>query len=315
MSHINKLLEFHHVDIFDKSASEDFYILEYLRITNKMFKWTGLPDSIPERILEHYLQTKGIIACTKDNAGELRVFFGGYGDEPDIYYEPTKFIISNPLFQKTCTIGEDCVVLRNDSALQGLLPLYSRYARLMLENDISIYDAEINMRIQSLISASDDKTRASAELYLKRVEEGKPGIIAQSGFLDDALSTKPFATAGTTNGLSQLIEMHQYLKGSLLNEIGLNANYNMKRERINSAESELNNDGLLPFVEDMLQCRIEACEAINAMFGTNISVDLNSSWKIRKEEAEEGGNEDAANDIKGSNSGESGEPVPEGDGE
>lgn len=75
------------------------------------------------------------------------------------------------------------------------------------------------------------------------------------------------------------------MKASWFNDTGLNANYNMKRESINSNESQLNDDMLMPTVDDMLDCRQEGLEKVNAMFGTNITVELNSSWKINKEEA------------------------------
>jgi len=82
----------------------------------------------------------------------------------------------------------------------------------------------------------------------------------------------------------QLIELQQYLKASWFNDIGLQANYNMKRESIGAEEGQMNNDGLIPLIEDMLKSRKEGIEQVNTMFSTNISVELASSWKIRKEE-------------------------------
>lgn len=289
-------------DFFDKEAAMNRYLQEFMRITNRMFKWEGLPDTIPERKLEEFLQTKGIVYFTKcrplrssdrpqDYAEEgLYVFFGGYGGGRDVYYEPTVANIANPAVPDlpvNLSIGEECCVCFNDSQKQGLVPMFQKYAKLLVENDISIYDAEINLRIQTLIQASDDRTKASAELYLQRIEEGHIGIISGKTLdPETALATKPFVTGGNSNALSQLIEMHQYLKASLLNELGLNANYNMKRERINSAESELNNDGLLPLVDDMLEMRKQAAERINAMFGTNITVEKASAWEFRQLAAE-----------------------------
>ena len=289
-------------DFFDKEAAMNRYLQEFMRITNRMFKWEGLPDTIPERKLEEFLQTKGIVYFTKcrplkssdrpeDFAEEgLYVFFGGYGGGRDVYYEPTVANIANPAvpdLPANLSIGEECCVCFNDSQKQGLIPMFQKYAKLLVENDISIYDAEINLRIQTLIQASDDRTKASAELYLQRIEEGKIGIISGKSLdPETALATKPFVTGGNSNALSQLIEMHQYLKASLLNELGLNANYNMKRERINSAESELNNDGLLPLVDDMLEMRKQAAEKINAMFGTDITVEKASAWEFRQLAAE-----------------------------
>lgn len=289
-------------DFFDKEAAMNRYMQEFMRITNRMFKWEGLPDTIPERILEEFLQRKGIVYFAKcrplkssdrpqDYAEEgLYVFYGGYGGGRDVYYEPTVANIANPAvpdLPENIRIGEDCCVCFNDSQKQGLVPMFQKYAKLLVENDISIYDAEINLRIQTLIQASDDRTKASAELYLQRIEEGHIGIISGKSLdPETALATKPFVTGGNSNALSQLIEMHQYLKASLLNELGLNANYNMKRERINSAESELNNDGLLPLVDDMLEMRKQAAEKINAMFGTDITVEKASAWEFRQLAAE-----------------------------
>ena len=87
------------------------------------------------------------------------------------------------------------------------------------------------------------------------------------------------------------------------NDIGISANYNMKREAINSAEAQLGNDALLPFIDDMLRCREQACEEINSMYGTNISVKLDSAWAYNAEAYEEEVQEGGANnetDIDGS---------------
>lgn len=288
-------------DILDKEKNFRKYILMFLRITNRIFKYTGLPDTIPARTLEKLLQMKGVIffyksnpafsAASPEKLGEgLYVFTGGYGGAENVYYEPTVANISNPCcpdIPMNLEIGKDCCVMWNDSFKQGLLPIIQKYAFLMMESDISILDAEYNLRIQSLIQASDDRTKASAEEWLRQVIAGKPGIIAGKSLdPETALATKPFATGGQTNAMSQLIEMHQYLKASFLNEIGLNANYNMKRERINSAETELNNDGLLPLVDDMLREREDALEKVNAMFGTNIKVEKASAWEFRQLAAE-----------------------------
>ena len=86
---------------------------------------------------------------------------------------------------------------------------------------------------------------------------------------------------------NNLIELEQYLKASWYNELGLNANYNMKRESINSGESQLNNDMLIPLVDDMLKRRKEGAEKVNNMFGTNITVELASAWEDNQEEIDE----------------------------
>jgi hypothetical protein len=60
----------------------------------------------------------------------------------------------------------------------------------------------------------------------------------------------------------------------------------MKRESINSNESQLNDDMLHPLIDDMLARRREALEEVNKMFGTNITVDFNGAWLTNEKEEE-----------------------------
>ena len=55
----------------------------------------------------------------------------------------------------------------------------------------------------------------------------------------------------------------------------------MKRERLNTSEVEMNSEALYPLVDNMLYNRRLAVEEINEKFGTNISVEFNSSWDYR----------------------------------
>ena len=273
-------------DFADKSRCINQHISYMLNRTHSMFKWEGLPETVPVRSLELYLQTNGNV-CFYKHKGELYVFTGGLGGEPDAYYMPTVYTIANPALKLSVNakIGVDCVVVPNDSLYIGLLPLFSRYASGMTETELSIRVATINSRIIDLISAPDDRTRASAEKFLQDTVSGKLGVIAETAFLD-GVRAQPYGTTGNSNIITNLIELEQYFKASWFNELGLNANYNMKRESINSGESQLNTDALLPLVDDMLACRQRGAAAVNEMFGTEISVHLASAWELTAEETE-----------------------------
>lgn len=270
-------------DFADKDRARGQYIGYFLNRTQSMFKWEGLPDTIPARMLELYLQTNGN-ACFYKYEGNLYVFFGGRGGTPDVYYMPTIYTIANPALHLNvmANIDIDCVVMPNDSMYMGLLPLFDRYATAMTETELSIDIACVNARIIDLIGAGDDRTRESAIKYLEDVRAGKLGVIATNEFLN-GISATPYGATGH-NTITDLIELMQYQKASCFNELGLNANYNMKRESLNSSESQLNNDALLPLIDDMLNCRKLYAEKVNNMFGTDISVEFNSSWEDNMQE-------------------------------
>ena len=270
----------------NKRDCADLIIDYMIDRTQSMFRWSGLPESIPQRMLELYLQLRGH-CCFYDYEGTLYVFVGGLGGKPDAYYMPTIYTIANPALEisKNLEIDKDCIVASNDSLYIGLYPLFKKYAVMLTETELSINVATINSRIVDLISAPDDRTKTSAEKYLKDVEDGKLGVIAENAFLD-GIRTQPYGNTGNSNNITNLIELNQYQKASFFNEIGLDANYNMKRESLNSSESLLNKDILQPLIDNMLECRKIAAEKVNEMFGTEISVDFASSWEDNAEELE-----------------------------
>lgn len=285
-------------DFLDKERCIGQHVKYMLNRTQSMFKWEGLPETIPERDLELMLQINGNVGIASVEGGSLYAFCGGLGGEPNPYYRPTIYTVANPALKlsKNFVIDEDIIIISNDTMLIGLIPLFERYSSAITETEISMLDANINARIISLISASDDRTKASAEKYLKDIINGNLSVIASDEFLG-GIKTQPYANTAH-NVITDLIELEQYLKASWYNELGLNANYNMKRESINSGESQLNNDMLIPLVDDMLKRRKEGAEKVNNMFGTNITVELASAWEDNQEEIDEALNEEEPEEKK-----------------
>lgn len=261
-----------------------------ISILNRMqsaFKWNSLPETIPQKWLELQLMSQGFSFITKVG-NDLYAFTGGLGGEPDAYYQPTICVVANPAlkFNKTCKIGTDGVLINNDTMRAGLIPLIGKYAGLLTENTITMRIADIMARTTNIISASDDNTLESVKTYLKELEKGTLGVIQQNPFLnEDDLKVQP-AASSTGTRITDLIEVEQYLKASMYNELGLQANYDMKRESINSNEAQLNDDVLQPLIDNMLTERQNACEELNKLFGTNISVELNSAWHDNELERE-----------------------------
>ena len=157
--------------------------------------------------------------------------------------------------------------------------MYQKYCTLMNENEITMLLVTVNKRIQNFISANDDSTVQSARKFLQNVFDGKMGVIAEQRLFDSL----KIAHTGSQTGMSltELFEFEQYLKASLFNEIGLSANYNMKRERLTKSEVECNTDNLYPLPDEMLSSRREAIDKINNLFGTDILVEFSSSWDYR----------------------------------
>lgn len=279
--------EMNYKDLFekpDKGLMLQSYVRYFLARLQSMFKYENLPETIPQKWLENYLMCNGHCGILRADDGLLYAVNGALGGECDEYYVPKIYTVSNPYLKtKNVYIRDvDICVIFNDVYIQGLLPLLNRYCMQLVENDITLNIADIVSRATIIMSAKDDNTKASAELFIKRLKDGDLSVIAEKSFAEDSLHINQFREV--TDTLTNLIEYHQYIKASLYNELGLNSNYNMKRESINSNESQLNDDMLHPLIDDMLKCRKVGIEKVNEMFGTNITVEFDSAWKVNEDE-------------------------------
>lgn len=263
-------------------------------LTNKccnLFKWEGLPDTIDERALNLDLVLSGKVCWTKFN-DKLYALTGNVGGEPNVYYEPQEFIIANPILgSKKVKIrhrdgsqaveGLDGILMANSDVDQmsdrtsgGLFGLIYQYAGLLADNISSLNISQINGRISQIWTADDEALARTAELILKDIYEGKPyKIIAQD--MIDKVGVLPAAQTGQSNTLLNLMEIHQFFLAQFYSELGIAAQGNLKRERINTAETELMTGSYDINIFNMLKNREEAVEQINSLFGTSISVKLN----------------------------------------
>src|SRR5699024_6008075 len=70
----------------------------------------------------------------------------------------------------------------------------------------------------------------------------------------------------------------------MYNEVGIDLNFNMKRERLNSGEVSQNAEMLFPLVNNMFRNRKEGIEKLNEKFNLSVTFDYGSIWKKRDDE-------------------------------
>lgn len=313
----------------------DGAMLRYVEImlarTNMMFEYKNLPRTLPPSMLELMLQSYGTIAITHvpaanvlrnnqqdiphsdppntpdeedgtstgtidDSAPDLYAFRCTFGGEPDIYYRPTKAIIANPALNKSMELelGKECVMAKSDILGQGLLPIFKRYAFQMAHVDVSFYTALISTRMQTRIVANTGADFNSAMDYINRLKVGDLSAIASKPFLDGIQFSDPTSASHTV--VTSLLDLAQYLKLSWYNELGIDPNISNKREYVSAEQLASSTDTLMPLVDNMLECRILMCEAINELYNTDIQVKKASAWQEKEMEtiqemmAEESGN-------------------------
>jgi len=275
-------MNFRQYDFRQKDRNLNYFIQYMLTRTLQMFRYSGLPETIPAEELEKLLQVNGFAFITEVE-GNLYAFNGSLGGEEGVYGEATEIVISSPAlrFNKTLNIKEDGVLITNDFLKLGLIPLISRYGTILNENEITMILATINKRVNNHIAVSDDNTAESAKKYLEKLEAGELGYIMENRLYESLKSIS--ASDNNSTRLTDLIELQQYTKASLYNELGLNSNFNMKKERLITKEVELNSNSIYPYVDNMLNCRIKALEAMNEKYNLEATVEFASSWAEREQ--------------------------------
>ena len=270
-----------------------YYIGLMFNRTLMMFEWKNLPDNMTSFDMEKFTQLRGKTIFLKDKADGNRFYIldGSPWNNISWNYEPTQAIVVNPSLnglKNEYTLGKDCVLVRNDYLMMGLYPIFEKNSIDMANTDISIRFANFNTRLKSIFTSDDDNDKASIDKLMADVWNGEKPYAIKTTHLwkNNEVDSKPYVT-GQNNDIKDLMELKQYQLAQFFIELCLNANYNMKRENIGKSEATLmNEDVILPLIDQMLECRKMACDEINKMYELNISVELSSAWQKIKDEVQ-----------------------------
>lgn len=285
------------IDFQSKDKLFNYHIRNMLKKCLGMFEYKKLPKEISPRVFEWYLQNNGL-AIMFEEKGKHYVSFGYLGGVPDFNYQPTVATVANPFLKISKQLkidwgyeveiaqntDGDCVVIPNDSSFYGLLPTHTYYASQLVENDLTLNCLLINTRLMNILIAGDDDAKQSLDEVIEDLYNGKISTAMSDNWIMDAIKSVPFGENGSSSNIVQLLEERQYIKGSWWNELGVQSNYNMKRETITSSENILNIDSLLPITDDMYNMRKKYIDICNEKFGLEIEFDYSSAWKKIRDE-------------------------------
>lgn len=255
----------------------------YSRIEN-IFEYEGLPEEINIRAMKLGLFLFGKLVFYKIGEKYLVQNFS-YTDKLDWYYVPLHGRVVNPWLPTghqnwEFTVDDECVIwnstpdiytFRNHSVVSDLV---WKTATQLSENDMSYYAIQRNHRLVAIITAQDDKQRAEADRILDHLYNADPEMVMKEDLVN-RIQVNPISANATRSPLTELIEFAQYILANFYHSFGINSNYNLKREQLNSNEITVNEDVMRLNIEDMLQSRQKGIDKINEKYGLNIRVSLN----------------------------------------
>ena len=255
------------------SAISDYLLNNALSI----FKYEGLPDNVSAVDLEKSLLRNGKILFTKWH-NEFYIFTFSETGKQNYLGEYTHYQVNNPYINcKEVFSDDDAVKIKNNDTAEPLSSLMGIYTELLTESYITLNIADINSRIPFFVSARDNATKNSAEIFLNQILNGKQGIIAEQP-LFDSLNINPLTDH---QNIQQIIELNKFYFSDYFQKIGLTNLYNNIHDRISATETEFTATSIYPYVDNMKRNRDIAVEKINKMFGLSVSVEFSSSWDYR----------------------------------
>lgn len=261
---------------------------------SQIFELTGGTSTIANWRLKQLIITCGLGCFAPYSDGRLYFQVGNLGGVRDCNYLPTEFIFANPhmpdgrSWSANLKIGDECVLVKNDSVMMGILPILKKHTAAQVQTDLSFYLALISSRMTNAAVAGRDAEAAAVNLMFDDVERGKLTAVVDKNVLQQ-LKSIPYG--GNAGIIREYIEFMQYDKAAECNELGLAANWNAKRESLASAETLLNDDATHPFVDDMFATWQLWIDEVNEKYGDMLDngkykLDWASAWKQNELEDE-----------------------------
>lgn len=264
-------------------------IIEKITRYSEIFTLKGGTSTIPNWRLKQLILTWGFGAFAPYE-GKLYFLRGTLGGRPTPSYIPEDFVFANPYipWSGQLKVGEECVLVKNDTGLQGILPILKRHTHLQTHVDLSFYLTTVMSRLTAFGVAGRDQEAEAINNVLEDIEGGKIRALTDQNILNQ-IHTQPYA--GDARFITSLIEMMQYSKASEATDLGLQANWNAKRESLTASETLLNENVIHTFADNMWDCWNEWVNEVNEKYGEYLDnglfeLEWGSSWEENELEKE-----------------------------
>lgn len=268
-----------------------YYKERFLQRVLGAFKFEGFPNTIDSNFVLPVLFLGGYIGVADTPIGLVALPCGFR--ERNYQYQPIKLLFKNPVlgsFERT--IGADCVLVRLVPSMIGLDSMIRRYAELCANADASLNVNLINSRTAYFAIAEDRAEATGLKKVLDDLSRGVPAVFwrnkRRKGIEDREI---PFQHVPAKDAFfaPDLVETRRAILEDFDREIGFSLI--TKKERLITSEVEANGAEIYNNIVAMRDSLKAGFAAVNAMFGTNISVDYRYEYLSEGTAPAEGGEE------------------------
>ncbi len=248
-------------------------------LAKSVFKWNNLPNGIDEKWIEKYLFSEGKCMFFKDFEMGFMVAKCNDGGLLNPYDEVT---ILRPVatnydgVSKEYENGSECVLIRNNDDMIPTKRTIMLFAYRLADISRTI-DINISAMKTPVLITCTEKQRTTLKNVYKQWNGFEPVIF---GSKDLDLSGVNVLKTDAPIVFDKLQIQKNHIWNECMTFLGIN-NANMdKRERLVDDEVQANNEQIEQSIDVMLKSRELACEQINKLWGTNISVEVRRTQNV-----------------------------------
>ena len=253
------------------------YLDNLTNLALSSIEWHGLPDTVDGRYIEFVLLYQGMaVYFDEPDVGNLCLNVRGVGGF-DVYNVPIRRIAYSQSNEFNRTLyPSDSVIIYNNYMRQPTIDALEMFAWRLANIDRTIDVNVMGQKTPKLLLCSENQRLVIENMY-KQYTGNYPAI-----FGDKRLDFQGLQAIDTTSPF--VSDKLQIVKRQIFNEaltyLGIENNSNEKAERLvrNEAISSAGATQANRFTR--IAARQDACEKINRMFGTNISVDYRAPLSI-----------------------------------
>lgn len=280
--------------LFEESAllNNVTYMQYFNRLTElaiSMFEWQNLPPTVDPRYIElHLFQNGSMVYFNDDVIGNLCLDCLPNGNF-DVYGNPVlrRAYSSYNNYQRELNEDNSVVIWNNYLRTNSItdIKMYSR--RLYLLD--RIIDVNANAQKTPVLIQGTEKQRLTLLNLYKEFDGNSPFIFGDKNLDLNALKS---LNTGAPYVADKIYQLKTQIWNEALTYLGISNINIQKKERLITDEVTRTQGGTIASRYSRLQARRDAVKKINAMFGTNISVDY-------REDFQEIGDGSGQNTIKG----------------
>lgn len=255
-----------------------------LNILLCLFKYEGLPDTLPYYELEKILLIDGSVTIKKVK-GDLYALKSNLGGKLNAYYHPKNSILVNPWldFSETADVDKDCVVIYNNRLRTGIRDIIIKYAQILTELEVSLRIASKQARVSNFLIANDDRSLDSALKVLSNIDEGDDIAVIGGTRMYDSVKSIPF---DIRYDFETLTRIRQYVEKSFLKEFGISTNNESKSQYVSDENLSWEFKPSRALIVNMYNQRKDDIEKLNAFYGLNVSIEYGEILKATEEHYE-----------------------------